>query len=133
MAMISFQTITPRRLVNKTRLQKLLRNTSKRLVEIAVLLSVLILFVAAAVNSLDNNIYPGCKILDQATAGNILEIRVDSRIDDGSDTGCYETAKLIRTICQDGYRVFYWGRVIDLDESEQLVAFTGEPIPIEKQ
>jgi len=127
MATISYQTITRRHGAKRITRRKRFKAILKTLLNILCLYSVLGLFAVASLHALDNNIYPDCKVLSQSY--DILKIKVDPEIDDGTDTGCYETAKIIYAICQDGYRVHYWGRVIDIDEAEDLVTFTGEPIP----
>ena len=127
MATISYQTITRRHGAKRITRLKRFKAILKTLLNILCLYSVLGLFAVASLHALDNNIYPGCEVLGQF--GNMLEIKVDPEIDTGTDTGCYETAKIIYAICQDGYRVYYSGRVIDIDEAEYLVDTVGGPAP----
>ena len=131
MDMIHSQIITRRHGAKKNTRRKRFRNTLTlciRLVRDALGMVVIIgLFAYAALSSLDKNIYPGAEILNQSECGNILEIAIDPNIDDGTDTGCLETAKIIQRICQDGYRVYYKTCVFDLDQANDLVSLNGSP------
>ncbi len=54
-------------------------------------------------DTLDKNIYPGCKVLGQS--GKILTIRLNPELANGSDGACLEAGKLIHKISLDGYLV----------------------------
>jgi len=55
------------------------------------------------IDTLDKNIYPGCKVLGQS--GKILTIRLNPELANGSDGACLEAGKLIHKISLDGYLV----------------------------
>jgi len=79
--------------------------------------------VFASLYALDRSIYPGCTITSQS--GDILTIQLDEDLFDGSDTGCLLSAQLVKQICEDGYRVKVWGRIIDLTEATKLANGDG--------
>jgi hypothetical protein len=57
----------------------------------------------AAIDALDKNIYPGCKVIDQQDK--ILIIKLDKDLEEPTDINCQRVGKLVYQIARDGYMV----------------------------
>ena len=86
------------------------------------------LTMLCAIDILDRNIFPGCKVLNQTD--DVLTIRLNPELATGTDEACFKAAQLIEQICSAGYKVQIWNRVIDLHEARILVELGGDPAPL---
>ncbi len=75
--------------------------------------------------ALDKIAFDNCIVTGYDKISNVLSVKVDPKIDTGTDIGCVETSKVIANVCRQGYKVKYFDRIIDLQEAERLVAYGG--------